>query len=169
MPDIVKNIEEGLSHDPGCVNDDGVVVRSLAEGDAEAIARIDATLTGRSRSVFFKKRIESALQVPGVSLSQVAEFEGSIVGFLLASVDYGEFGTLDPVATLDAIGVDPKQQRLNVASALYQQLTQNLKGLAIDRVRTEVHWKQWDLLGFLQRNGFEQSPRISLEAHLNQP
>ena len=164
MPDFVNSVESGFDHDPGAVADDGIVIRSLGDGDADAIAKIDATLTGRSRSVFFKKRIETALLVPGVSLSLVAEVEGTIAGFLLASVDYGEFGTLDPVATLDAIGVDPKHQRLNVASALYQQLTQNLKGLGIERVRTEVHWKQWDLLGFLQRNGFEQSPRISLEA-----
>jgi len=57
-------------------------------------------------SAFFEK--------PFDPVSLAAEIEGLLVGFLLARVYYGEFGTLEPAAVMDTIGV--------LGSGAYDQL-----------------------------------------------
>ena len=42
-------------------------------------------------------------------------------------------------------------------------MIQNLGALRVERVRTQVDWKEQDLLGFFGRFGFEPTPRLVLE------
>ncbi len=62
---------------------------------------------------------------------------------------------------LDTIGVDPAHGHAQVAEALVSQLLANLAGLRVERVRTEVAWDEFDLLGFLKYCGFRPSQRLS--------
>jgi ribosomal protein S18 acetylase RimI-like enzyme len=150
--------------EPGALPTDAIPVRSLGGEDSDAVARLDALVSGRSRKEYFRHSIERSRREGGVSLSLAAELDDLIVGFLIASVDYGEFGVMEPVATLDAIGVHPDFRHRHVARALLRQLALNLRTLRIERVRTEVDWRQGDLLGFLGKSGFQAAPRLCLEA-----
>jgi predicted N-acetyltransferase YhbS len=152
--------------EPGQLETDSVAVRSLQRGDAEAVARIDERITGRSRRAYFEKKIEVTLREAGISLSLVAEIDRAPVGFLVASVDYGQFGVLEPVAVLDAIGVHPDFRDRRVGSALLRQLALNLRALHIQTLRTEVDWRQSDLAQFLQRQRFLPAARLCLEARV---
>ena len=152
--------------EPGQLATDAVPVRTMTGADADAVAAIDELLIGRPRHEFFRRKIEVALREPGVKLSLVAELDGRPVGFLMASVDYGEFGKLEPAAVLDAVGVHPDFRGKLVGTALLRQLVMNLRALNIERVRTEVAWQQWELMGFFQRSGFQPAPRLCLEAEI---
>jgi predicted N-acetyltransferase YhbS len=153
--------------EPGQLETDSILVRSLTPSDAEVVATIDQAITGRSRREYFRKKIEIALREAGISLSLTAELDGKVVGFAIASVDYGEFGVTEPVAVLDALGVHPDYRGKRVGSALVRQLALNLRALRIERIRTEADWRQWDLLEFFDRMGFAPSPRLCLEAHVD--
>lgn len=143
---------------------DAIPVRALTAQDTDQVARIDATSSGRSRPDYFRRRIEAAQREGGISLSLAAEIDGLVVGFLIASVDYGEFGVTEPVAVVDTVGVHPEFRGRHVGRALMRQLALNLQGLRIERVRTEVEWSRGDLLGYFRAAGFTPMPRLVLEA-----
>jgi GNAT superfamily N-acetyltransferase len=144
------------------VNED-FVVRALRENDEAAIVRIDARSVGRRRAEFLHVKLGQAFADTGVALSLVAELDGSVVGFMLARVYYGEFGVAEPVAMLDVFGVHPDFRGRHVAGALLEQLRTNLLGLGIATLRTEVGWDSPDLIGFFQHEGFTPAPRFCLD------
>ncbi|MFQ5351009.1 MAG: GNAT family N-acetyltransferase, partial [Thermoanaerobaculia bacterium] len=115
-----------------------VVVRTLRSDDLDAVVTIDAAAVGRRRQHYFERLIDHALKDSDLHLSLVAELDERVVGFVVATVFYGEFGVLEPSATLDAIGVDPASRRRSVGDALLRQLRLNLGALRVTRIRTEV-------------------------------
>jgi predicted N-acetyltransferase YhbS len=150
--------------EPGTLETDAILVRALTPADADAVARIDQVASGRSRRELFRHAIEASQAAGGVALSLAAEVDGLLVGFVIASVAYGEFGVTEPSATIGAIGVHPDFRGRHVARALMRQVGLNLTALQIERVRTEVDWRRGDLLSFFHSNGFAPIPRLVLEA-----
>ncbi len=140
---------------------DRVPMRSLAEADLAGVTAIDRRLTGRDRSDYLRRKLDEALKESGVRVSLAAELDGRIVGFVMARVDFGEFGLAEPEAVIDTIGVDPDYARHGVGSALLSQLLANLRSLRVDSVRTEVDWDLLDLIAFLGRCGFRPSQRLA--------
>lgn len=80
---------------------------------------------------------------------------------------YGEFGIAEPVATIDAIGVDFEWRRQNVGDALMRQLKANLGALGVSGLRSEVSWDDFDLLAFFRGQGFAPARRLCLERPLD--
>lgn len=142
---------------------DELPVRSLSERDLPAIVRLDRRVTGRDRTAYLSRKASEALRESAVRVSLVAEVEGRLAGFLMARVDFGEFGQAEPTAVLDTIGVDPDQGRRGIGRALLGQLLLNLGGLRAERVLTEVDWNHVALVAFLGRTGFRRAQRLSLE------
>lgn len=141
---------------------DRVPVRSMSKGDLAAILRIDKRVTGRDRKAHLTRKLAEAMDELGVRVSLVAENDGEVRGFIMARVDFGEFGSLEPEAVIDTIGVDPSYGHKGVGSALVSQLMTNLIGLRVERVRTEVGWNHFGLLSFLDRMGFRPHRRLAL-------
>jgi ribosomal protein S18 acetylase RimI-like enzyme len=146
--------------------DDAVVVRNLRPRDLERVIDVDARNTGRKRTEYFKVKLAQALSDTGVQVSLAAEYDGQFAGFLLARVYYGEFGATEQTAVLDTIGVHPGMRGHGVGAALLRQLRQNLIGLGIEKLQTEVSWNDQTLLSFFHRSGFQPAPRIGLDLDL---
>ncbi|HEU4383674.1 MAG TPA: GNAT family N-acetyltransferase [Anaeromyxobacteraceae bacterium] len=138
-------------------------VRSMDERDAQAIVRLDRRITGRDRAAYYRRKIAETLRHAGVRVSLVAEVDGAFAGFLMARVDYGDFGRTEPTAVLDTVGVHPDFARRHVGRALVEQLVLNLGSLRVERILTEVGWDQLDLLAFFARTGFGPSQHLSFE------
>ncbi len=144
-------------------DEQAVRVRSLTAGDLDDVVAIDALNTGRRRDEYLRLKLGESLTETGIRMSLAAEIDGALRGFLLARVYYGEFGTLEPAAVLDTIGVHPDLQGRGVGAALMDQLRTNLAGLGVRRVQTEVSWEDAALLGFFRKEGFTLADRICLE------
>jgi ribosomal protein S18 acetylase RimI-like enzyme len=151
------------SETPEVLETDLVLVRTLMESDEEAVVAIDATATGRRRPRYFELMLQRAVKLAGMQISLVAEVDRHVVGFLVGSLYYGEYGVMEPSASIEAIGVHPDFRGRNVGKALVRQLRLNLGALRIMILRTEVDWDNFDLLAFLQREGFVPAKRICLE------
>jgi ribosomal protein S18 acetylase RimI-like enzyme len=136
-------------------------VRSMSEADLAAIVRLDRKITGRDRAAYYARKAVEALQHSGVRVSLVAELDRQFAGFLMARVDFGEFGRTEPTAVLDTVGVDPAFRGRRVGRALLEQLVLNLRSLRVERLLTEVGWDDRDLLAFFGRTGFGHSQRLS--------
>ena len=145
-----------------------ITVRVLKREDGARLARIDAALTGHSRAGWFEKRLQRAAVESDVFICLGAEKDGSLVGGLLATVQLGEFGIVDAVAVLDTVLVDPKLKGSGVASAMLEQLLENLRGLRVSKVRTQVGWNELGLIEFFNRKGFVPAPRLVLEREVGE-
>jgi ribosomal protein S18 acetylase RimI-like enzyme len=142
---------------------EAVLVRTLREADLDAVVGIDARETGRRRPEYFRLMIERAVKQSAMQVSLVAECERRTVGFLIASLYYGEYGVVEPSASIDAIGVDPALRGRHIGHALMEQLRLNLGALHISTVRTEVQWDAFELATFFKKEGFAPSGRLCLE------
>lgn len=146
---------------------DRIPVRSMTANDLSAVVRIDGKLTGQDRSAYYQGKMDEMMGETGVRVSQVAELDGAVIGFVMARVDYGEFGRAEPTAVMDTLGVHPAYAKAGVGHALLSQLLANLATLHVDRVRTQVGWTNLDLLKFLGDCGFAPSQRLVLSKELD--
>ena len=141
---------------------DRVPVRSMKEDDLAAAVRIDRKLTGRDRSAYYAAKLREMLTESGIRVSLVAEEDGFVVGFVMARVDFGEFGKVDKAAILDTIGVHPGFAGSGIGHALLSQLFLNLATLQVETVLTQVSPENIDLQRFLYSCGFHPSQRLVL-------
>lgn len=142
---------------------DRIPVRSMAAGDLRALVAIDRRITGHERVKYFERKLADALTGSDVCVSLVAELDDVPVGFVMARVDFGEFGRVETTAVLDTIGVDPDYQNKGVGRALISQLLVNLGTLRVEKVRTEVDWNDRELLSYLDRSGFRPSQQLCFD------
>jgi predicted N-acetyltransferase YhbS len=145
---------------------DLVACRSMTEDDLRAMIRIARKITGLDQTAYLEHKLDEALHVSGIRVSLVAELDGNVTAYIMAGVDFGDFGKTEPAAVIDSLGVDPDFAHHELGSALLSQLLANLTGLRIELVRTEARWNQFDLLSFLDHNGFEPSQRLALTRQL---
>ena len=146
---------------------DRVPVRSLKGEDIAAVDRIDAKLTGLDRSAYYAAKFREMLDESGIRVSMVAEDDGIVTGFIMARVDYGEFGQVDKAAVLDTIGVHPAYAGSGVGHALLSQLILNLSALQVETIRTKVEHENFGLQNFLLRCGFKSSQRLLLAREIH--
>ena len=106
---------------------DKVPVRSLQAEDFSAVLRIDRQVTGQQRREYYQRKFAEVLEESGVRISLVAELDEQIVGFIMARVDYGEFGQTDTVAVFDSIGVAPSARGQQVCLFLKSQILAKLR------------------------------------------
>jgi ribosomal protein S18 acetylase RimI-like enzyme len=153
--------------EPGTLDTDRILVRTMNEHDLEAVVSIDAAAAGRRRPRYFELMMERSVKQAALQVSLAAEVDGHTVGFIIASLYYGEFGVTEPTASMEAIGVAPQYRRQHVAKALLRQLRLNLAALRVTTLRTEVPWDDSDLLAFLKNQGFAPAPRLCLDCVLD--
>ncbi len=152
---------DSSSDDTAALSRDQIPCRSLIQDDLAAIIKIDGKIMGYARSAYYERKMAEILQESGIRVSLVAELDDHVVGFVMARVDFGEFGRTEPSAIIDTLGVDPGYASKNVGRALLSQLMANLTVLRADTVRTEVGAEQLALTGFLLDNGFEPAQSLS--------
>jgi ribosomal protein S18 acetylase RimI-like enzyme len=163
--DAAAEIDYGKSSAPdfGPLARDRIPVRAMTEHDLRALVAIDRRHTGIDRTGYLGRKLAEALHDSDVRVSLVAERDGGPVGFIMARVDLGEFGRVEPAAVLDTIGIDPDYRHQGIGTALLSQLMMNLVTLRVERIRTEIDWNDRQLLGFFDHCGFRPSQRLCFE------
>ncbi len=149
--------------DPGnALSRDRIPVRSMKAEDLAKIVSIDAANTGTKRRDYYTRKQYETLEQSGVQVSLVAEEDGYPVGFIMARVDFGEFGRAGTEAVMDSIGVDPGFHGKGIGRALMARLMGNLGSLRVETVRTEVAWTDTRLTDYFAGVGFAPAQRIAL-------
>lgn len=141
---------------------DDILVRPLGGGDIATIDRIDTKLTGLDRSAYYACKFREMLDESEIRVSLVAERHGVVAGFIMARVDYGEFGNVAKSAVIDSIGVHPEYSGSGVGHALLSQLLINLAAFHVKSVRTKIEYENCDLRNFLSNCGFKPSQSLLL-------
>jgi ribosomal protein S18 acetylase RimI-like enzyme len=158
----VPDYSDPSGDDYEALSRDHVAIRSMRADDLAALVRIDKAITGRERLPYFETKLAETMGETRIRVSMVAEEDDRVVGFIMARVDFGEFGHTEPEAVIDTLGVHPAFADRRIGRALVSQLLANLGALKADQVRTEVAWNNFALLRFLERCGFRPSQRVAL-------
>ena len=145
---------------------DSADVQSMKPQDLQEIVRIDRALTGRDRSDYMQGKLAEAMSNSAIRVSLTARLDGTIVGYLMARADQGDFGRTEPAAVIDTIGVDPEYEHRGVARTMLSQLIANLGALRVERVETSTAPRDQALLGFLFDTGFVPSQRLAFSLAL---
>ncbi|GAB4373384.1 MAG: hypothetical protein Kow00128_22900 [Deltaproteobacteria bacterium] len=140
----------------------GLRIRSLVEEDLPAVVRIDRKHTGRDRTAFYAGRFREMRLGSGIRASLAVEEDRFVVGFVMARVDFGEFGKVDRSAVIDTLGVHPAYGRSGIGRGLLSHLLHNLSTLQVESVRARVPEGHFALQRFLSGNGFSPSQRLLL-------
>lgn len=146
---------------------DALEVKTFTMEDVEGVARIDRRLTGRDRRGYLCRTLGEALAESALRISLAASVDGSLAGYLMARLDYGDFGRVEPVAVIDTVGVDPLRARQGIGRGLLSQLFVNLRCLGVERVETALAAGSLDLMGFFCAAGFRPSERLAFEKRLS--
>lgn len=141
---------------------DRIPVRSMTAEDLAPMIRIDRKRSGQDRTAYYERKQAEALNEAGVRVSLVAEMDGYPVGFIMARVDFGEFGHTIREAVMDTMAVDPGYEGQGVGRALMNQLVSNLSVLRVETVRTEVAWNDSNLIGYFDAAGFSPAQRMTV-------
>lgn len=139
---------------------DNADVRAMEATDLDDIVRIDRSRTGIDRTSYMRHKLAEAMQDSAIRVSLSARLEGIVAGFVMAGVDIGDFGRSEPVAVLDTIGVGADYAHRGIGHALLSQLFVNLGALCVERVETEVPFRDAALLGFFYSVGFVPSQQL---------
>lgn len=141
-----------------------VVVRILRDEDRDALVKIDARITGKERPEYYRHKL-AAVKIGDsqINSSLVATVDGNVVGFLIGTLYFGEFGIPEGSAVVDTLGVDPDFQDRGVGGALFDQFLSNMRVARVEKIYTMVDWKEFGLLKFFGKMGFAPSQRLSLE------
>ncbi|HSH44106.1 MAG TPA: GNAT family N-acetyltransferase [Arenicellales bacterium] len=158
------NFRDALEESSESPDRNGYGIRGLTADDAGAVHRIDRRLTGQSREDYLARKIDEVINQSGIRVSLVAESDGLVVGYIMARLDYGEFGRTSAIAVIDTIGVDPGNP--GAGTAMLEQLFANLASLRLDGVRTIIRWDDTGMIHFLSKAGFEPGQQLALRCVL---
>ena len=133
-----------------------VTIRPLVSSD------IDAVL-GLWWSSFIANKDMVASQIGGRrDLSFIATFEGHLVGFILARIEYLGI-PIKEVCVIHAVAVEPKYQRQSIGGLLINKLKSTCDSKGILTMRAFVSQNDSKLLNYFERFGFHRSDVINLE------
>jgi len=139
-----------------------VKIRPLKKEDLGAIVEIDEKILEGNRRGYWERKL-GLMNNKASQVSLVADVEGKVVGFILGDVSGWEFGVPDTIGWIDTIGIDPVYQKKGLATALANELINNLKAVGVRTIYTLVSWDDWDLLQFFHAMGFARGDMINLE------
>ena len=136
------------------------LIRKLKAKDAEDISRIYASITQTPVKDDFIHIIEEQVNRKE-DASFVAEFDGSVVGYMISIVISGGFG-IKKSTWISNMGVNPKFMGQGIGESLAKKIFEFSREKGIKDIYTSVRWDSPDLLSFFKTLGFDRSNFINL-------
>jgi len=134
----------------------GVTIRPLVNSDINPIL-------GFWWSSFITNKEMVASQIGGRrDLSFIANFEGHLIGFILARIEYLGI-PIKEVCVIHALAVEPNYQRKGIGTLLVNELKNTCKSKGIPTMRAFVSENDHKLMTYFERLGFQRSDIINLE------
>jgi ribosomal protein S18 acetylase RimI-like enzyme len=141
-------------------------VRPVRRGDLEAIAALDARVTGLAKPAYWQslyRRYGTSTQAERQFL--VAEDGGRVAGFVIGEVRDWEFGS-PPCGWVFAIDVHPDARLAGVGTNLLAAICAGFRRAGVRKVRTMLSRDNNLILSFFRSQGMMAGPFIPLEMDL---
>ena len=144
--------------------EEGILVRKMNEDDISSVIIIDEKITRFHRPDMWKPQVQHHLS-RSESICLIAEIEGHVVGFMMATIHPWLFG-VEKGGWIEILGVDPAHTAKGVGKKLGERLLEDFKSRGIKVVYTTVDWTSSDLLEFFKTLGMTKSGFITLMKEL---
>ena len=146
-----------------------VSIRPMRQTDLSIVVELDAHVFGSSRPAYFERRLvvlDSAdSEMRAIFL--VAIYQDQVIGFVMGTLAYGEFGLTQVTAILDSIAVHPGYQHQGIGQKLAEAFMKQSAKQGASAIYTLVNWDNWTLLKFFHALGFELASTIPLERRID--
>ena len=146
-----------------------VSIRAMERTDLAVVVALDALVFGVMRSAYFERRF-TTLDENGADAHMiflVADYHGTVIGFVMGTLAYGEFGLTQVTAILDSIAVQPHYQQHGIGRQLIEAFIKRSTRQGAAAVTTLVHWDNWTLLKTFHALGFVLASTIPLERRID--
>lgn len=144
----------------------GVSLRRTKAEDMDSVVALDAAIVGRTRHLYYQRRLKAALEQTERHVQYSAERGGKFVGFIKARKQLGEFGRAQPALLLEAVAVAPGEQGKGIGRALLARLEGMATHLGVPAIRTTASWRDHAIMQFFDAAGFDFSRNTVLECAL---
>jgi len=146
-----------------------VSIRPMRQLDLSIVVELDAHAFGSTRPAYFERRLvvlESA-DAETRAIFLVAVYQDQVIGFVMGTLAYGEFGLTQVTAILDSIAVHPGYQHQGIGQKLAEDFMQRSAKQGASAIYTLVNWDNWTLLKVFHALGFELASTIPLERRID--
>lgn len=145
-----------------------VSIRTMVYADLAVVVELDALVFGAMRVAYFERRLAGLNEqdADGRTVFLVAGYRGMVIGFVMGTLAYGEFGLTQVTAILDSIAVHPRYQRQGLGRQLIEAFIERSAHQGAAEVYTLVHWDNWTLLKTFHALGFALASTIPLERRI---
>jgi ribosomal protein S18 acetylase RimI-like enzyme len=144
-----------------------IEVRDLRRRDLDEMVRIDTLHSGEPKPEYWSRVLAGFLDTGSgpLRVGLAVEETDRLVGYVLGEVRAFEFGS-KPCGWVFAVGVDPRDSRAGVASALLEEACRRFRRAGVSRVRTMVRRNNVEVLSFFRANAFVGGSFVQLERDL---
>lgn len=146
-----------------------VSIRPMRHADLALVVDLDAHAFGSARPSYFERRLTvlDAADADTRAVFLVAVYRDQVIGLIMGTLAYGEFGLTQVTAILDSIAVHPHYQRQGVGQQLTEAFIKQSARRGASSVYTLVNWDNWTLLKVFHALGFVLASTIPLERRID--
>lgn len=146
-----------------------VYIRPMRQADLSIIVELDAHAFGSTRPSYFERRLAvlDSADSETRAIFLVAVYRDGVVGFVMGTLAYGEFGLTQVTAILDSIAVHPDFRHQGIGQKLTEAFMKQSAIQGASAVYTLVSWDNWTLLKVFHALGFALASTIPLERRLD--
>jgi GNAT superfamily N-acetyltransferase len=141
-----------------------VTVRPVRRGDLDQVTALDAAVTGVEKRDYWE-RIHRRYGTAAKGEHRwflVAMTGAQVVGFVIGEVRDWEFGS-PPCGWVFAMTVDPKARQAGIATRLLAAISDALRAIGVNKLRTLLSADNTLILSFFRSQGMMAAPMIPLE------
>jgi ribosomal protein S18 acetylase RimI-like enzyme len=146
-----------------------ILIRPMLHTDLSIVIELDAHVFGSKRPSYFERRLAALHNSNAESraIFLVAVYRGQVIGFIMGTLAYGEFGLTQVTAIVDSIAVRPSCQHQGIGQKLAEAFMKQSALQGASSVYTLVNWDNWTLLKVFHALGFELASTIPLERRID--
>jgi ribosomal protein S18 acetylase RimI-like enzyme len=146
-----------------------VSIRPMRQTDLPIIVDLDAHVFGSTRPAYFERRLAilDSADAETRAIFLVAVYQDQVLGFVMGTLAYGEFGLTQVTAILDSIAVHPGYQHQGIGQKLTEAFMKQSARQGASAVYTLVNWDNWTLLKVFHALGFVLASTIPLERRID--
>lgn len=146
-----------------------VSIRPMRQADLSIVVELDAHVFGSMRPAYFERRlvVPDSKDAEARAIYLVAVFQDQVIGFVMGTLAYGEFGLTQVTAILDSIAVHPGYQHRGIGQKLTEAFMKQSLRQGASSVYTFVNWDNWTLLKVFHALGFKLASTIPLERRID--
>lgn len=143
-------------------------IRLLERDDFNSVVEIDEKVFKQERPEYYERKFARALDKKDQMVASFVAVENKkVIGFVMCELSVGEYGVPANEAFFDTIGIHPDYQNRGIGRLLLGELLAHLRKAGVEKIDTLVNWNDWQLVKFLNLNGFKPSTKISLEREIS--